>query len=394
MPDEPIAVVETSTDTPGPRRRRARRGTALVVAVVVVLVLGALGIWAAVARPGGDSPARPRASRVLTSPAAKAVLAALGASTGTGGYEVAYQFTIYRPNTAPSVCDDVKPMKARKVQRALGSASASVSDACGPGGPTQVTVDGHGTVHLDPYLLETRSTVTGLGEVAVRTDGNLIIEQGGGNYGDVENGQPLSGFASLVEGTFGEGPGALTMLGLASPTGYLSLSADVVTGVTAAGEGTVDGAHVTYYDVVSDTSAMQRLVGLTTEQRATITEALAMLEHSGFQEATARIGVDDAGYIRESESLATFSDGTVMQRHMTLSKFGCVGTGPTPADPDGSPAPADCVPPSTTTSSTTVASTTTTLPPTSSTTDGSTASTAPTVSSSTTLLTTSTSSAG
>lgn len=341
MTDEPVAVVETSDDRPA--RPRRRRGTALVVAVVVVVVLAALGIWVAVARSDGDSAAPPRRTRVLTSPAAKAVLAALGASTGTGGYEVAYQFTIDRPAAKGAACPKVMPPTA-------AGERVAVSDACGPTGPVHTTVDGHGTVHLDPYLLETTSMVTGLGEVAVRTDGNLIVEQGGGNYGDVQHGQPLSGFASLVEGTFGEGPGALTMLGLASPTGYLSLSADAVTGVSAAGTGTVDGGPVTYYDVVSDTSAMQRLEGLTPEQRTTITGALAVLARSGFEEATARIAVDAAGYIRESESKATFSDGTVMLRHMTLSKFGCIGTGPTPADPDGAPAPADCVTPPTTTS--------------------------------------------
>ena len=36
-----------------------------------------------------------------------------------------------------------------------------------------------------------------------------------------------------------------------------------------------------------------------------------------------------------------------MNRHMTLSKFGCIGTGPTPAHPDGvpEPDPATCAPP-------------------------------------------------
>lgn len=384
MTDEPVDVVDTSADATA--RSSPRHGTALVVAIVVVVVLGTLGVWAAVAQTDGDSGAPPSRTRVLTSPAAKAVLAALGASTGTGGYEVAYQFTIDRPARP---CPRQPVGATARTVPAQGSTRAgdALGVECNDEAAT-VTVDGHGTVHLDPYLLETTSTVSGLGEVAVRTDGNLIIEQGGGNYGDVENGQPLSGFASLVEATFGQGPGALTMLGLASPTGYLSLSADAVTGVTPAGDGTVDGVHVTYYDVVSDTNAMQSLVGLTSEQRKTIVDALAVLEQSGFQEATARIAVDDAGYIRESTSKATFSDGTVMQRHMTLSKFGCVGTGPTPADPDGSPAPADCVPPSIT-SSTTAPSTSTTLPPTSGSTDGSPATTAPTVSSSTTLLTSS-----
>ena len=162
--------------------------------------------------------------------------------------------------------------------------------------------------------------MSGLGQVAVKTDGNEIVEQGGGNYGALNDGQRLSGFASLVEGTFGEGPGALTMLGLASPTGYLSLSADAVTGVTPVGTGVVGGVPVTYYDVVSDTDAMRELSGLTSEQQQTIDTALQHLHSAGFVEAHARIAIDAGGYVRESSSEATFRDGTRMTRHMTLSR--------------------------------------------------------------------------
>lgn len=90
MTDEPVAVVDTGGD--GPARPPRRWGTAFIVLLVVVLVLGALGVWAAMARSDGDSSAPVKRSRVLTSPAAEAVLATLGASTGTGGYEVAYRF--------------------------------------------------------------------------------------------------------------------------------------------------------------------------------------------------------------------------------------------------------------------------------------------------------------
>ncbi len=312
--------------------RRSNRGwCAAAIAVIAAVTFGVIARSA----DDGRGSARPR-PHVLTTPAARALLSALTASTSTGGYEVSYDFVIE--------------------------------------GRRKVTVSGHGQVGLNPYFLQTTSTVTGLGEVTVRTDGTKIVEQGGANYGgSLEDGQPLSGFASAVEATFGDGPGALTMLGLASPTGYLSLSADAVTGVTVAGTGMVGDTPVTYYDVVSDTEAMRQLPALTDEQLKTVADALEVLHRSGFVEAKARIAVDSAGYIRESLSTASFSDGMTMTRHMTLSRFGCIGTGPTPANPAGVNAPAtgDCVTPATTvttgplavSTSTSVSSSTTTLVP-------------------------------
>ncbi|MBK5287788.1 MAG: hypothetical protein JJE46_04900, partial [Acidimicrobiia bacterium] len=321
---------------------------ALVAAVVLALVGG---VWGIASLTGGDQKTATR--KVLTTPAAKALFAALGASTGTGGYEVNYEFTIDPPSTPPTTVCGIDhggpPPGAFEGSTATtdGGAATPTTRCMVLEGPGQVTVTGHGKVYLNPYSLETTSTVTGLGEVSVRTDGNLIAEQGGANYGKVQDGQPISGFAPAVMSTFGEGPGALTMLGLASPTGYLSLSANAVTDVTSAGTGTVNGAPVTYYDVVSDVNAMRDLPGLTDEQRKVIEQSLDALDRAGFKEATAHIAVDTAGYIVESSSTATFSDGTTMTRHMTLSKFGCIGTGPTPEHPDGvpEPDPTACAPP-------------------------------------------------
>ena len=242
-----------------------------VAIAAVALVVAAVAVVAS--DDDGSRAARDakRPTKVVTDPVAqRTVAAALGASTGTGGYEVAYDFVIEPPSELDTSCE-VRPGVSHgngPGSDGDGSVATTVggqSVVCTGYGGGRVTVSGHGIVHLNPYLLETTSTVSGLGEVAVRTDGTQIVEQGGGNYGSLNDGQPLSGFASLVEGTFGQGPGALSMLGLASPTGYLSLSADAVTGVTAVGTGLVAGVPVTYYDVVSDTKAMQRLHGLTAE---------------------------------------------------------------------------------------------------------------------------------
>ena len=352
-----IGTVEPVDD---PLRHRDRRGGPAQLALVTAVVLALVGgIWGISSLNGGDDARRTATRKILTTPAAKALFAALGASTGTGGYEVNYEFTITPPATPPTtVCGNPHisygsptttsaPGSATPTVIIDGASSATYANGCvGVAGRAPVTVTGHGKVFLNPYSLETTSTVTGLGEVAVRTDGNLIAEAGGANYGKIEDGQPISGFSSAVQATFGQGPGALTMLGLASPTGYLSLSANAVTNVTAAGTGTVNGAPVTYYDVVSDVNAMRDLPGLTDEQRKVIDQSLQTLEQAGFKEATAHIAVDAAGYIVESSSKATFADGTTMNRHMTLSKFGCIGTGPTPAHPDGvpEPAPSTCAP--------------------------------------------------
>ncbi|MEP6626201.1 MAG: hypothetical protein ABJC79_17270, partial [Acidimicrobiia bacterium] len=348
----PIASLDDVVTTSGRRRRRAT-----AIASVVAVIAAAGGAVALASGRDDSSSSQPR-RRVLTTPAARAVLSALDASTSAGGYEVAFDFVIQPAGEPDSGCH-------QSTSAFHGGGSSSATTVGGGGGSTAstachastqpVTVSGHGTVSLDPYFLQTTSTVSGLGEVTVRTDGTKIAEQGGANYGgSLEDGQPLSGFASAVESTFGPGPGALTMLGLASPTGYLSLSASAVTGVRAVGTGVVGDTPVTFYDVISDSAAMRQLPALTDEQLKTVDEALKVLDRSGFVEAKSRIAVDADGYIRESTSTASFSDGTRMTRHMTLSRFGCTGTGPTPANPAGAAAPAtgDCVTPTTTTSTT------------------------------------------
>ena len=268
---------------------------------------------------------------------------------------------------------------------------AMTTESCASYGST-ITVTGHGVVHLNPYFLDATSNLSNLGDITVRTDGNQIVEEGGANYGGtLEGGQPLSGFANLVESTFGDGPGALTMLALASPTGYLSLSAETVTDVAPAGTGGVGGVPVTFYDVTSDTTAMRDLPQLTSEQRRTIDDALAVLRETGFTETNTRIAVDADGYVRESTSVAAFADGTTMNRQMILSRFGCAGTGPTPANPNGThyDLPPECADPSTATSSTAPLPSTTAEATTSTAAPSTTATAAPTTSATTTTPSTS-----
>jgi hypothetical protein len=233
------------------------------------------------------------------------------------------------------------------------------------------------------------SEVSGLGSITIYVNGTTVWELGGGNYGSA-GGRPLSGFADLVEGTLGPAQGAVAMINLASRTGYLNLEQAAIRGAQVVGTGTVDGTTVTYYDVTIDVTALADAPDLTDEQRATIEHALPLLASAGYSGTDERIGIDDAGFIREVTATERFSDGSAYTRHTILSNFGCAAdvtmpdeqpaaTPPTTPCPSSAPTTTTTTEPtSTTTSSTTTSSTTSTT-------------TAPTTTSSTTTSSTTTS---
>ncbi len=165
------------------------------------------------------------------------------------------------------------------------------------------------------------------------------------------------------------------MISLASPGGALNLEQAAIADATAAGNGSVDGVDVTYYDVTIDMAKLADTPDLTDVQRATIAAALPLLRQGGYSGTTERIGVDSVGYIREITATNHFSDGSTGTRHSVLSNFGCAPK-ITPPDQVGPAvtAPASCtspVPPTTTltaTSTTTPSATTASVPSSSSTT--------------------------
>jgi hypothetical protein len=320
-----VADVDPRDDgvTPTSRRRWLISG-----AVVVVVVLAAAGIAFAVGGSDDDDGQRVTAGRAML-----AVRAALDATLESGGYEIRFE-------------------------------TESTGTAVG----TQ-TVEGHGTLNVAPYALTTVADVSHLGSIIVRTDGVNLWEHGGGQYGLAPDGtegpgQSLAGFADLVESTIGKGPGAVSMLNLASPTGYLALASPTVSSATSAGTGTVDGAPVTYYAAEVDLRRLADLPGLGAEQRRTIADATESLASAGYDGTDVRIAIDASGYVVETTASTVFGDGARFRTHTVLSHFGCVGrvrmpggaATPPPAISDGCTAPPSDV------SSTTVSSTTTTLP--------------------------------
>lgn len=370
-PAETVAVSELDDPDRSPRGRRGRVVAGLVALLCVV------GMAVAVAATGGDRGGDDRADDPIVktpsppkTPAALEVFAALGTTTASGSFNATYEFHSTpgsgSDDNAPSSCGDI-----RKHTAPDGSVSESQTCvAIGAYSSSPVTITGRSTINIDPYRMISVSDVTGFGEITVRVDGTRLWETGGGNYGMTGRpgadtaGAPISGFADLVAGTLGPGPGALTMLTIASPNGYLNLQKEAVSGVTPAGAGVVDGVPVTYFEVVIDPARLLTISGLTDEQVKTIREALAQLKAAGYRSTTTKVGIDAAGLIRETTSVADFEDGSRQTSHTVLSNFGCAGFVRLPGDPPSSAVAAPCASTTPTTPTTTVAPTsTTTMPP-------------------------------
>jgi hypothetical protein len=243
------------------------------------------------------------------------------------------------------------------------------------------TTSGHGVVNLSPYvMLSSNSADSSFPNVTAVVDDTDVWEFGAGDYGTGGSGgaalgSPLPGFAQLVEGSLGQGQGALAMIALANPSGRLSLDQNMVSSVQRVGTGSVDGVPVTIYRVSIDLYRVLDQSGLSNEQQTTMSQALAILNSQGYEETSEIVSIDAAGFIREVKSVASFSNGGSMTSDTILSEIGCAGT-VTPGDPVPSPPPPGCVShdqpgsglpstPTTPSSSTTTtsSSTTTAIPP-------------------------------
>jgi hypothetical protein len=184
-----------------------------------------------------------------------------------------------------------------------------------------------------------------------RVDGTNVWESGGADYGLTPGngtggpGAPLSGFAGLVEGTLGSRLGAGAMQSMASPTGYLTIEAQMVTTATPTGTGTVDGVPVTLYQLQIDFTKLTSIPNTTPEEQATIAAASQALRQSGYTQSIVTLAIDASNLVRESKSVATFDDGGTAIADSTFSGFGCSGQVQMP-DATGAPTPA---PPCTTT---------------------------------------------
>jgi hypothetical protein len=386
-------------DDDGPTRDRSRRKRTLWVVLATAACIGALSVPVAYAFTShGGTAALPAVGKHAghsngnDAQAQRVVIAALSATTSSGSFNVSYEFD---PSTAPTVLTTTTTTDCAVSPGEVGTAgeggsppvsgetTGSTMCSVSAHSMSTTTITGQGTIDTDPFAMVATSNVSGLGLVTLRDNGTDVWEQGGGDYGlapnstDTGPGSPLSGFASLVEGTLGQRQGALAMGGLSSPTGYLDLDQSMISGADQIGTGTVDGVPVTVYQLTISPAAEADVPRLTDQESEAITAASAVLAAQGYTGTTVQVSIDASGYIRQTVSTAHFSDGSTSVSEATFSDFGCAGTVLMPGQTGATAPPAGCVSPDTglapvtpnsATTSTTSTSATTSTPASSSTT--------------------------
>jgi hypothetical protein len=370
----------------GHPKRTARRAW---VALGTAACLMVIGIPVGLLVTGGSGSGSPHqtshksaAVHLGNGPAKRSVLAALSATTDSGNFAFSYELseapgtattTTTTTTTAPDCPTGVGVSGNGEPVGSTSSSGDSVSvSECGEAVPPaqDTAVQGSGIINTNPMAMAASADISQGLQVGVRvdpttvwevssTDNELIPQSSDGT------GQPLPGFAGLTEGTLGSREGAVAMIGMASPTGYLDLVQPAISGAAEVGSSTVDGVSVTQYELAVDPAALASAPGISSAEVSTITSAVALLTAQGFTTIRDLVSIDASGFIRESSSTVTFSDGGTVTLDAQFSDFGCAGTLLMPGQGGTSTAPADCSSPDTgvapTTTTTAVAPTTTTV---------------------------------
>jgi hypothetical protein len=228
-------------------------------------------------------------------------------------------------------------------------------------------VNGSGTINTSPYAMVASAAIGDGLNVSVRLDGSVVYEGSSSDTGLApvasdggDSGSPLPGFAGITESTLGQREGAVAMMGMASPTGYLDLVQPAISAASQTGTGTVDGVPVTNYQVTNDLSQLAGAAGTSAPEAQTITAALAVLKAQGYTSNTAIVSIDGSGFIRQVKSTDTFADGGTVTLLATISDFGCAGTVLMPGQTGSDAPPTGCTSPDGPNSSTTTTTTTST----------------------------------
>ena len=183
--------------------------------------------------------------------------------------------------------------------------------------PQNVTVTGTGIINVNPKAMVTIANVSDFGRVVLRLNASDVWELLSGDSGGLApdssdaqtTGQSLAGYAGLVESTLGTREGAVAMLGIASPTGYLELDEQAIANVTPNGTATVNGHTVTKYTVAVQPSELASDPTASPDEVSAIQAALSTLATSGMSATTDQVAVDGQGFIIQSISTYEFSDG-------------------------------------------------------------------------------------
>jgi hypothetical protein len=306
------------------RTLRRHLGT-IVAGAMCAAIVAVPVIWVAT-----SSTSSPRTSHPpKVGGAVHRVLAALGTTTGSGNFAVSYLLTESGPSSASPPTTGCAPVNPGTSVPGAGAFGGS----CIAAGPQNVRVSGQGTIDVSPMAMVVSADVSDLGLLSIRVDATTVWEGAAGDTGLVPSpgvatgsgGQQLSSFAGVVEGTLGTREGAIAMLGMASPNGFLDLSQSAVTGATQTGTGTVDGVSVTDYRVSLDLAKLAQTDGASGDEVTTIDDAVNVLHGQGYTSTTELVAVDSDGFIREITPVAGFADGATVTLDATFSNFGCAG---------------------------------------------------------------------
>jgi hypothetical protein len=340
------------------RNRATRRRAGIVVGAAACVALIGVPIGLLVASGPQSAPRRSAQQTqhhvtVSGGVAKRSVLAALSATTDSGNFAFTYQLdeSPDQNNADPS-------------NGCIGPGCPSATD------PQTTDVQGSGTINTNPMAMAASAAISTNGvsglQVGVRVDPTEVWEVGYADNGLTPvssdtgaGGSPLASFAGLVEGTLGSREGPVAMMGMASPTGYLDLVQPAVTSATEVGTATVDGVAVTQYQLTVDPGSLATAPGTSSQEQSAINAAVQALTSEGYRTIIDLVSIDASGFIRESASTVTFSDGGTVTLDAHFSNFGCAGTVLMPGQVGASSPPSGCVSadtgaaPTTTTTSTT-----------------------------------------
>ncbi len=394
------------TDT-GVRRLPAWRRSGVAVAAAAVLIVVAVPVVLVAGGPSSRPAAAHTTGRhalVGNGPAEHQVLAALSATTDSGSFDFSYDITSTPASpsvpttTSTTTCHTVRtpvpsgtapgtatfyPVQVpagSAVGSAVHSSGFAVSGTAGaippavtpgtgslpPGlmwgtqtvctggaaAPLDPVVRGTGTINTGPFAMVASANIGSGLDVGVRVSSDVVYERASTDNGlapassdAAGSGTALPGFAGLTESTLGSREGAVAMMGMASPTGYLDLVQPAVGAASQTGTASVDGVPVTNYQVTNDLGQLAGAAGTSSAQAQAITDALGVLESQGYTANTAVVSIDGAGFIRQVKSTDTFRDGGSVTLSATFSDFGCAGTVLMPGQTGSGVPPTGCTSP-------------------------------------------------
>jgi hypothetical protein len=384
--DDGAFLDEKSSPSSRPHSRRP-----LVLAAASVLLLAAVGVSVGLVVAGTHSPesGQHQTSNTDAASARARVVSALAATTAAGDWNITYSYTEV-PGGSSATTTTVPPARScSTTTTSLGAGSGCIVLVAPQGSAPDdgnVSVTGSGVIDVNPKAMVTDADPSDFGPVIIRLDSSRLWELGSNDGGGLAPGpgdgstagQSISGFASLVESTLGTREGAVAMLGVASPTGYLVLDEQEIAGVTPIGSGTIDGNPVTEYRVSADASQLENDPTASSDELTTIQAAIATLQSQGLSATGADVAVDAQGFIIQSITTYQFSDGGSVTVKADFSNFGCAGTVLMPGQVGPTDPPANCVSPDTPSSTTTPTSNATTTTSSSTTTTSSTVAPTPT----------------